>query len=423
MVVEMSAAHNPSPSALTRIAPALILAMLVVLGTTTAGQEHPAPDDEHAALADAPPGAWGRERRPAGWIVLDTRGYQLQSRLGKEPTAALGRHLDALLELDRDLLPGPSRGERLVVKVLADEAEYKAYVGPGKGGRFGRYDADSGEVVAWNTRLVLGRSELTTGLRVDPDRTTTLTYGENQSVIQLADAATRAYTPDVGSVLARCCWRQYLHERVWPEGGPALPAWLELGLAEHLATALPDARGRIRTGPSAGRIRELRWMLLDGDTRPLLELLRPAPDAPAFDAGPAPAAQGWSLIHFLLTSEDPARRDLIPRLMRELAQSGQYERSAAAAFGEVDVERLQADWQAWAVALTADDPLLDLARRYGDKVRPDQLTGDADLKRRYGWLWYRRNGPQPGSQAAPPSPQPGERPDEPQPAEPKGGPP
>ena len=400
MVVEMSGSHNPSPSALSLLAPALIVS---ALGATSGAQEQPKqppPLDEREAVAGAPPGAWSREQRPAGWIVLETHSFQLQSRLGKELTAALGRHLDALLELYRELLPSPAGGARLVVKLLADEDEYRAYVGPfsagaAPGARFGRYDAGPGEVVAWNTRLVLGRNELAAALRLDLDRVTTLTYGENQDVLQLTDAATRAYTPDLAAVLARCCWRQYLDRRVWPEDDPELPAWLVLGLAEHAATASADAQGRVRTGPNAARIRELGWMVLEGDTRPLLELLRPEPGTPAFDVGPAPAAQGWSLIHFLLTSDDPQRRQLLPRLLAEIGRTDDYERAAGTVFAEVDLERLHADWQAWAASLPVHDPLLELARRYGDKVRPEQLTGDADLKRRYSWLWSRRNAPQP----------------------------
>jgi len=408
MVVEMNGSHNPSPSALSLLAPVLIVS---ALGSTSGAQEQPPPLDEREALAGAPPGAWSREQRPAGWSVLETRSFELQSRLGKQPTAALAGHLDSLLELYRELLPSPAGGERLVVKLLADEDEYRAYVGPFSAGavsgaRFGRYDAGSGEVVAWNTRLVLGRNELATALRLDSDRVTTLTYGENQAVLQLTDAATRAYTPDLGAVLARCCWRQYLDRRVWPKGAPELPAWLVQGLAEHAATASADAQGRIRTGSNTARIRELGWMLVEGDTRPLFELLRPEPGTPAFDVGPAPPAQGWSLIHFLLTSDDPQRRQLLPRLLAEIDRTDDYERSAGTVFAEVDLERLHADWQAWAASLPVDDPLHELARRYGDKVRPEQLTGDADLKRRYSWLWSRRNAPQPENPLSPAVPRP-----------------
>ena len=393
MVHVMRASHDrpvaPSLVAATVVAAALV----VVLGTTSAAQKKPRAAD-HDVVAGAPAGAWNRDVTPPGWIVIETRSYQIQSRLSRETTVLVGKHLDELLELYRGFLPSPARTERLVVKLLADEDEYKAY-GPSPT-RYGRYDSGSGEVVAWNTRLVLGRSELATAIRLDPDRVHTLTFAENQAVLHLLDAATSSCTPDLGEVLARWCWRQYLDLRVWPQAAPALPPWLEQGLAEHFATAAPDAEGHYHTGPSAARIRELGWVLVQGDARPLSELLQPADDATPYEVGPGPASQGWSIVHFLLTSEQPARRQLLPRLLAEAARGGEYDGAAATALAGLDLERLQSDWQVWAGSLRAEDPLSELALRFGDKVRPDQLTGDVDLVRRYSFLWNRRKMPQPG---------------------------
>ena len=398
-MVAVLSARNDRSLALTLVAPALV----VVLGATSAGQraEHGVGRGaELESVAGAPAGAWGRELTPPGWIVIETRSYQIQSRLGRETTAALGRHLEELLDLYRALLPSPQRTERLVVKVLADEAEYKAYGGSaGSGGastRHGHYDRQSGEVVVWNTRLVLGRAELATAIGPDPDRVHTLTFAENQAVLHLADDATLAYTPDLGDILARWCWRQYVDLRVWPQGAPALPVWLEAGLAEHFAAARTDARGRYQAGLNAARVRDLGWVLVQGDARPLAELLGPAGDAPAFDVGPAPPAQGWSIVHFLLTSDEAGRRELLPRLLAEAASGASYEKARAKSVAGLDLERLQSDWQVWAGSLQGDDPLGELARRFGDKLRPEQMTGDDDLEARYRWLWNRRRMPQPG---------------------------
>ncbi|HZL98898.1 MAG TPA: hypothetical protein VFD43_01485, partial [Planctomycetota bacterium] len=210
---------------------AVAVALVVAApAASRAAQLEPSPG-ERAQVVEVPAGAWSGDEVPAGWSLLETRSFQLQSRLDRERTAALGRHLDSLLELYRGLLPASARSDRLVVKVLADEDEYRAYGKPAS--RFGRYDEESGEVVVWNTRLVLGQPELTAAIRLDPDRVTTLTFAENQAVLHLADRATLAYTPDLGGVLGRLCWRQYLDQWVWPRDPPALPAWLEQGLAEH----------------------------------------------------------------------------------------------------------------------------------------------------------------------------------------------
>jgi len=376
------------------VASALAIALGASLLAATSGAQRASSGAERSRIAGVPAGAWSEGLIPEGWIVVATRSYQLQSRLDRERTVALGRHLEALLGLFRALIPVPTGPPPLVVKLFADEDEYRAYGHPAE--RFGRYDPGSGEVVAWNTRLVLGRSELAAAIRLDPDRAGSLTFAENQGVLHLADTATRAETPDLGAVLARCCWRQYLGQRVWPEGGPELPPWIERGLAEYFATATPDARGRYRTGPNEARIRDLRWLLLEDGVRPLAPLLRPEADTPAFDAGTGPAAEGWSLIEFLLASDEAGRRQLVPALLADLRRTGSFQRSAREVFADVDLERLQLDWQAWAGELECDDPLAELARSYGDRVRPDQLTGDVDIRRRYGWLWSRRHGPQPG---------------------------
>ncbi len=51
---------------------------------------------------------------------------------------------------------------------------------------------------------------------------------------------------------------------------------------------MPDARGKYRTGPNADRIKDLGWLLVQGDARPLAQLLAPQGDEPPFEVGPGP---------------------------------------------------------------------------------------------------------------------------------------
>lgn len=374
-------------------AAALLVALLC--GTASAQRKPPAPRGIEE-VTRAPVGEWTRERVPAGWILIETRTYQLQSRLDAERTSLLGRHLELLFSLYRDLAPAPASTQRLVVKLLADEEEYRAY---GKGGsRYGRYDSDSGEVVVWNTRVILGRGEVPSGIKLARDRVHTLTFGQNQSVLHLIDEATLAYTPDLSAVLARYTWRQYLDQRLWPEGGPELPAWLDQGLAEYFASANADTRDNGKMPLNPARVRELGWLRLDGEARPVAGVLLPAEDDPPFAVGPGPLAQGWSLVYFLLEEGDANWRPLVPQLLEQLELKRSYRQVAEAVFAHVDFKRLQNEWEAWAQGLQVADPLARLARDFGDKVRPEQLVGDEDLRKQYSWLWRRRGGPQTGDQ-------------------------
>jgi len=94
-------------------------------------------------------------------------------------------------------------------------------------------------------------------------------------------------------------------------------------------------------------------------------------------------AQGWSMVQFLMQSPDPARRELIPRLIKDFKDSKNFVKSTDKIFKKQDLAALDQEWIGWLLTLPLSDPLLTLAREFGDRLKP----GSAALVLLVEHLW------------------------------------
>jgi hypothetical protein len=132
------------------------------------------------------------------------------------------------------------------------------------------------------------------------------------------------------------------------------------------------------------RLRSVRRALEDGQTVSFERLM----DFKQADYYANPGvfyAQGWSMVHFLLKSDDARRRELIPRLLKDFKDTKNFVKSTDKVFKGLDLAELDKEWIGWLLLQPFDDPLLDAARELGAKVPVTDLKGEARLIKAYGW--------------------------------------
>src|SRR5262249_36230780 len=92
------------------------------------------------------------------------------------------------------------------------------------------------------------------------------------------------------------------------------------------------------------------------------------------------------MVEFLLQNKDATYRDLIPKLIKDFKDSKNFPKSTDKIFHGYDMAALDKAWLGWVLTQPLNDPLLDLAREFGARVKPSDLAGD---ERRSGvYKWY-----------------------------------
>jgi len=196
-----------------------------------------------------------------------------------------------------------------------------------------------------------------------------------------------------------------VHELVhWVERralGPALPPWLEEGLAEDLAQAPWDPdRGAFRTDRLRGTVRReglrieisgaragldlLVAALGRGEMPTLAELV--AMDWESFVGGSRGAeryAQALQLVRFLLDGGDARRAAGFRAYLATIAAGGGFDRAALeAAWGE-PLDRLEAPYRVWLMRrkLVDVDAAIDALAAPGERIGPRQPPSSGSSSR------------------------------------------
>jgi hypothetical protein len=168
-----------------------------------------------------------------------------------------------------------------------------------------------------------------------------------------------------------------------------MPSWLDEGLGDWFFMAVRDEQTGEEHGYRLGdmnwhRLRSVRRALEDGLTVTFDKLM----DFKQADYYANPGvfyAQGWSMVHFLLKSDDERRRALIPKLLKDFKDTKNFVKSTDKVFKGLDLDELDKEWIGWLLQQPFDDPLLDAAREFGAKVLAEDLEGEARLIKAYGW--------------------------------------
>lgn len=338
---------------------------------------------------DVKPGAWNRNV-PTGWVVVETDHYQVQSQIGEEAGRLLGEHLEAMLEVYRDMLPFRKRMPTFVLKVFRDREGFLEYYPRGQGAA-AYYDKRNKELVGYHTGKLLGELTAERPLAVGQRVLAGLDETRRSQLEALLDRAHDAYLYDLADVLSHEGWHQYFH--YYTVSWVTMPSWLDEGLGDYffMARRADQGQGVVLGELNHYRLRVLRQAFLDGTTVTFGRML----DFEQQDYYSNPSvfyAQGWSMVHFLMQHEEQRYRELIPKLIKHFKGSKNFRKSTERIFKGLNLDELDSAWIGWALRLDPDDPLHDLAEEFGAVLPPEELVAPARWRDAYTRRWTELHG-------------------------------
>ncbi len=341
-----------------------------------------------AAPDDLRPGEWNKNSAPPGWIVIETKHYQVQSQVSEAKTRVLAGHLEEMLALYQEILPFRKRIKTFVLKIFATRTAMHAYR-PGAEGAAAWYSKGERELVSYDSGIVLGERDIPTAIRLAPGHADGFSEGDSERLQQLFEATADSYTFDVARVLAHEGWHQYFHH--YTVSWVPMPSWLDEGLGDYFYTATRHENDEgYRLGDiNDHRLRTVKRALDTGATVPFEHMLQ-FEQADYYTNPSVYYAQGWSMVHFLMQHEDEEFRKLIPRLIKDFKDSKNFRKSSEKVLKKIDLEELDRNWIRWLLVTEPYDPLRELAREFGDRIRPEDLHTLLSWQQVYAWHYERQ---------------------------------
>jgi len=320
------------------------------------------------------PGKWNKQI-PKGWVVIETKNYQIQTELDEQAGKALGEHLEAMLDVYSEMLPFHKRMPTFVLKVFKNREHFVEYYPRGKTAA-AYYDQTNKELVGYDTGTILGEQRAPTPVRLADDYDGQLDATQRERLDELfADIGT-AYTYDLADVLSHEGWHQYFH--YYMVSWVPMPSWLDEGLGDYFFSAERSERNDDYTlgQINHNRLRVIRRAFEEGSTVTFGKMLG-FEQRDYYSNASVFYAQGWSMVHFLMQHEDKQRRALIPKLIKHFKNSKNFRESTERTFKRIDLEELDGEWIAWVLGQVPLDPLLTLAEEFGDRIEPSHLVAPA----------------------------------------------
>ncbi len=353
------------------------LLLLVTALAALPGSASAAPGDEHVR-----PGEWSRNKVPDGWVLFETPHYQVQSQVGEDKARRLGQHLEAMLAVYGEILPFRKQLPTFVLKLFDGRGSFLAY-NPGARNAAAYYDKSAKELVAYDSGIILGVRDIPARIRLVPGLPLALTDAEVEELAGLFDRITDSYLLDLGGVLAHEGWHQYFHH--YTVSWVPMPAWLDEGLGDYFYTAVREQGedGGYTLGKlNDDRLRVIQTAFEEGTFARFEDILE-FEQADYYSNAQVYYAQGWSMVQFLMHHEDGKLRALIPKLIKDFKGSKNFRRSTEKAFKGRDLDELERQWVGWVLSTEAQDPLRELAVRFGDRLLPDDLEAPSSWRDRY----------------------------------------
>ncbi len=301
-----------------------------------------------AANQGIKPGPWSARHAPEGWIIHETDHYQIQSECPLEKAKRLGDHMESMMGVYIRMFPTDRSLKQFPMKLFKDQKGFLAYgnelnlrVGPGTGAW---YTPDYREMVCYDT-----------GKWQDEVKAKAAETGPSAAdkPPSRRDKMEELYGMDILGAAAHEGWHQYFHRYVtsWVE----LPSWINEGMGDYLYCAVPKAtKGRKAIPAELGamnamRLPIVRYAIKEGDHVPIAELVRYTKDQ--YYRNPSVCyAQGWAICHFLMHSDNPRYRQVVPTFVKLVKNDTNMTTVTDAAFKGIDFNKLEEEWKAWVLA-------------------------------------------------------------------------
>ncbi|MCB9884798.1 MAG: DUF1570 domain-containing protein [Planctomycetes bacterium] len=290
---------------------------------------------------DIKPGPWNTASKlPDGWVIYESRYYQVQSQAGIEKAKRLAEHMEVMNAVYRSMFrPDKGGAKRQAIKLLKDREAFLAYGAPPGAGAY--YSPTEREMVCYDT-----------GKWSDEDKVEAAVTGEDSA--KSAGARRRAQMEDIMKMdilgaAAHEGWHQYFHWYVvsWVE----LPSWINEGMGDYFYTASPrETKGRKKKADLGGkngmRLAVLKAAVKQDRFVPLADLIKYT-KADYYSNASICYAEGWGLCQFLLHSGNKKYEKVVPLFVRLVRDDTNMQVVTERAFKGVDMAELQADFLAW----------------------------------------------------------------------------
>jgi hypothetical protein len=281
-------------------------------------------------------GPWTKRDVPDGWVMHETRNYQVQSQAGIEKARRLGDHMEAMNLVYRAMFrPDKEGAKRYPIKLLKDRKAFLGYGAPAGAGAY--YSATDHEMVCYDTGKWMDEQEApVTAVDSEEERR------DFRKFLQ-------RYEMDILGAAAHEGWHQYFHWYVtsWVQ----LPSWINEGMGDYFYTAVPKKEKGKRLPAELGRTNDIRLAVMLAAVRQdrqvaLNDFVRYSQRE--YYANPGVCyAQGWALCQFLLHGGNDKYAKVIPVFVRTVRDDTNMEEVTKKAFKGIDMAELEKDFLAW----------------------------------------------------------------------------
>lgn len=285
-------------------------------------------------------GDWREDQIPPGWQRKIIGRYEFQSNAPWEHIETVARHMNSMLGAYKKFFtPVKQEGKAYVVKIFKDRDGFLKYgAPPGAGGYFSKQD---GEMVGYLTAKIGGVA------------VAAATTGDKPKSLRERLAA--KFSMDLLGVFAHEGWHQYFHKHCG--SGVPFPSWCDEGIGEYFYGSRTE-NGKLLTGRvNEYRLGTIKSAIRRGKTIPIKDLVGWDQSKYYAVAGLA-YAEGWSLVHFLLTHPVWSRKKLIQTYMTAFVEQHSISEAVETAFKgwkDKDWDALEKDWKAFTLGLKYED--------------------------------------------------------------------
>ena len=286
-----------------------------------------------------PSGPWTPSKIPEGWVVHETKNYQIQSQAGMEKAKRLGEHMEVMNRVYRSMFKPDKSGSKLqVIKLLSSRESYLRYGAPPSSAAY--YSRTDREMVCYDTGKWSDESR--------GEGPTTPGAGESKLERRMR-RMDEMMTMDILGCAAHEGWHQYFDWLV--VSFVILPSWINEGLGDYFYTAAPkEVRGK-KIPAELGRLNEGRLLVLKAALRhdrfvPLQQLLSMSKNDFYANASVC-YAEGWAFCQFLLHSGNQKYAKIISNFVRLVKDDSKMEAVTERAFKGLDLAVMETEFKQW----------------------------------------------------------------------------
>jgi hypothetical protein len=300
------------------------------------------------------PGPWQTAAKiPPGWVVHNSKNYQVQSEAGPEKAKRLALHMEAMNTIYRNLFPpGKSGAKQQTIKIFKDRNGYLGYGAPQ--GSAAYYASGDREMVCYDT-----------GRWSDAPVEESPTTGAETAADRLARRMRHLQQSDMMDTLGCAAhegWHQYFH---WYVGSMvSLPSWINEGMGDYFYAAAGPKNGTNsgkgkapakKDAVTLGHLNDARLDVVIAAHRQ--DRLEPLPkfltmEQSEYYANPSICyAEGWALCQFLLHEAGKKYEKVIPTYLKIVRDDTNADTATKKAFKGIDLEAMDVEFKAWIATL------------------------------------------------------------------------